>query len=237
MASAGDNNGMTRTILVIEDDPSITMGLEINLRAEGYKVILAHDGEEGLAKAREEDIDLLILDVMLPRLNGFEVLRVLRGEENEVPVLMLSARGAEMDKVMGLELGAEDYVTKPFGLAELLARVRAILRRDGKGKSARSSVFRSGVLEINVGTRQVLRDGKVVELTATEFDVLLCLVEAKGRVLSREQIQAHVWGPDHHGTTRTVDNFLLQLRAKLEEDPGEPKHLVTVRGVGYRFVP
>lgn len=237
MASPSDSNGITRTILVIEDDPSITMGLELNLRAEGYRVILAHDGEEGLAKARAEEIDLLILDVMLPRLNGFEVLRVLRGEGSEIPVLMLSARGAEMDKVMGLELGAEDYVTKPFGLAELLARVRAILRREGKGKSSRGAVIRSGVLEINADTRQVERDGKAVELTATEFDVLLCLVEAKGRVLSREQIQAHVWGPDHHGTTRTVDNFLLQLRAKLEVDPGEPKHLVTVRGVGYRFVP
>jgi len=232
-----DSNGITRTILVIEDDPSITMGLELNLHAEGYRVILAHDGEDGLAKARAEEVDLLILDVMLPRLNGFEVLRVLRGEGSEIPVLMLSARGAEMDKVMGLELGAEDYVTKPFGLAELLARVRAILRREGKGKSSRGAVIRSGVLEINADTRQVVRDGKPVELTATEFDVLLCLVEAKGRVLSREQIQSHVWGPDHHGTTRTVDNFLLQLRAKLELDPGEPKHLVTVRGVGYRFVP
>jgi two-component system, OmpR family, alkaline phosphatase synthesis response regulator PhoP len=236
VASPADNNGVTRTILVIEDDPSITMGLELNLRAEGYKVILAHDGEEGLAKARTLDVDLLILDVMLPRLNGFEVLRVLRGEGREIPVLMLSARGAEMDKVMGLELGAEDYVTKPFGLAELLARVRAILRREGKARGGRSQVFRSGELEINADTRQVLRDGKAVELTATEFDVLLCLVEAKGRVLSREQIQAHVWGPDHHGTTRTVDNFLLQLRSKLEVDPAEPKHLVTVRGVGYRFV-
>jgi len=237
LASPSDSNGVTRTILVIEDDPSITMGLELNLRAEGYRVILAHDGEEGLAKARAEEVDLLILDVMLPRLNGFEVLRVLRGEGSELPVLMLSARGAEMDKVMGLELGAEDYVTKPFGLAELLARVRAILRREGKGKSSRGAVIRSGVLEINADTRQVVRDGKPVELTATEFDVLLCLVEAKGRVLSREQIQSNVWGPDHHGTTRTVDNFLLQLRAKLEVDPGEPKHLVTVRGVGYRFVP
>jgi DNA-binding response OmpR family regulator len=238
VATAQDNgNGIARTILVVEDDPSITMGLELNLRAEGYRVVVAHDGEEGLAAARKEEIDLLILDVMLPRLNGFEVLRILRGEGSLLPVLMLSARGAEMDKVMGLELGAEDYVTKPFGLAELLARVRAILRRDGKGKSARNVVIRSGVLEINADTRQVTRDGKDVELTATEFDVLLCLVEAKGRVLSREQIQAQVWGPDHHGTTRTVDNFLLQLRSKLEFDPGEPKHLVTVRGVGYRFVP
>jgi DNA-binding response OmpR family regulator len=235
VASPSDPNGVSRTILVIEDDPSITMGLELNLQAEGFRVTLAHDGEEGLAKARQGHFDLLILDVMLPRLNGFEVLRALRAEGNDIPVLMLSARGAEIDKVMGLELGAEDYVTKPFGLAELLARVRVILRRGAKERTPRA-VFRSGVLEIDVHTRQVVRDGKEVELTATEFDVLLCLVEAKGRVLSREQIQASVWGPDHHGTTRTVDNFLLQLRAKLEIDPTEPKHLVTVRGVGYRFV-
>jgi len=236
VVTPGENNGRSRTILVIEDDPSITMGLELNLRAEGYQVMLAQDGEEGLARARQEAIDLVILDVMLPRLNGFEVLRALRREGHEVPVLMLSARGAEMDKVMGLELGAEDYVTKPFGLAELMARVRAVLRRDGRGRGERGGTFRAGALQVNRATREVSREGKKVELTATEFDVLLCLIEAKGRVLSREQIQSSVWGPDHHGTTRTVDNFLLQLRAKLEQDPSAPKHLVTVRGVGYRFV-
>ena len=155
-----------------------------------------------------------------------------------MPVFMLSARGAEVDKVMGLELGAEDYVTKPFGVAELLARVRAVLRRDAQGARRRGRDSSApGDLEINAGTREVRREGQLVELTATEFDVLFCLVEAKGSVLSREQIQAKVWGPAHHGTTRTVDNFLLQLRAKLEADPDEPKHLVTVRGVGYRFVP
>jgi DNA-binding response OmpR family regulator len=236
VASTGESNGGSRTILVVEDDPSITMGLELNLRAEGFDVVVAHDGEEGLTRARSGAVDLVILDVMLPRLNGFEVLRALRGEGNEVSVLMLSARGAEIDKVMGLELGAGDYVTKPFGVAELMARVRAILRRDGKGRPARAGVFRAGALEINPATREVKRAGDLVELTATEFDVLLCLFEAKGRVLSREQIQANVWGPDHHGTTRTVDNFLLQLRSKLEQDPADPKHLVTVRGVGYRFV-
>ena len=236
MANTSESNGSSRTILVVEDDPSITMGLELNLRAEGFDVLVAHDGEEGLARARRGGVDLMILDVMLPRLNGFEVLRALRGEGNEVSVLMLSARGAEIDKVMGLELGAGDYVTKPFGVAELMARVRAILRRDGKGRPPRGAVFRAGALEINPATREVKRAGALVELTATEFDVLLCLYEAKGRVLSREQIQANVWGPDHHGTTRTVDNFLLQLRSKLEQDPADPKHLVTVRGVGYRFV-
>jgi two-component system, OmpR family, alkaline phosphatase synthesis response regulator PhoP len=224
------------TILVIEDDASITMGLELNLVAEGFRVLLAQDGESGLELARRPDVDLMILDVMLPKLNGFELLRVLRGEGNELPVMMLSARGAEMDKVMGLELGAEDYVTKPFGLAELLARVRAILRRNGKIKSERDQVLRTGDLEINVATHEVRRASHLVDLTATEFDVLLCLVEAQGRVLSREEIQAEVWGPGHHGTTRTVDNFILQLRAKLEDEPTDPKHLVTVRGVGYRFV-
>lgn len=225
-----------RTVLVVEDDPNITMGLEMNLAAEGYRVIVAHDGEDGLVKARSH-VDLVILDVMLPRLNGFELLRTLRAEGNRVPVLMLSARGAEMDKVMGLELGAEDYVTKPFGLAELLARVRAVLRRNQLVQDPVGEVMRAGDIVIDRATREVTRGGQPVTLTATEFDVLRCLVEARGRVLSREQIQEQVWGVGHHGTTRTIDNFLLQLRAKLEGDPANPRHLVTVRGVGYRFVP
>jgi DNA-binding response OmpR family regulator len=237
MIAGTANSGVAPlTILVVEDDPSITMGLEMNLAAEGYRVIMAQDGEEGLTRAREPGIALVILDVMLPKLNGFELLRTLRREGRDVPVLMLSARGAEVDKVMGLELGAEDYVTKPFGVAELLARVRAVLRRDAKGRGQTNDLLRAGGLEINAATREVTREGRLVELTATEFDVLSCLVEARGRVLSREQIQAKVWGPGHHGTTRTVDNFLLQLRAKLEEDPANPRYLITVRGVGYRFV-
>jgi len=235
MAAQDKTNGNGRTVLVVEDDPSITMGLEMNLAAEGYRVLLAHDGETGLTMARRPDIDLVILDVMLPRLNGFEVVRSLRAERKTVPILMLSARGAEMDKVMGLELGAEDYVTKPFGLAELLARVRALLRREERARAAQG-VVRVGDLAIDPGTREVHRRGERIELTATEFDVLLCLVEARGRVLSREQIQQKVWGLGHHGTPRTIDNFVLQLRAKLEDDPARPKHLVTVRGVGYRFV-
>ncbi len=222
-------------MLVVEDDESISMGLEMNLGAEGYRVILAGDGESGLALARGPDIDLVILDVMLPRLNGFELLRVLRNERRTVPVIMLSARGAEMDKVMGLEIGAEDYITKPFSLAEMLARVKAVLRRDAIARGDAIAI-RAGELEIDAGTREVRRGAAPVELTATEFDVLLCLVEAGGRVLSRDQIQAKVWGPAHHGTPRTIDNFILQLRAKLETEPTDPRHIVTVRGVGYRFV-
>ena len=226
---------MKKTVLVVEDDESIALGLEMNLGAEGYRVLTAADGETGLTLARAGDIDLLILDVMLPKLNGFELLRTLRSERRTMPIMMLSARGAEMDKVMGLELGAEDYITKPFSLAELLARVKAVLRRDAIARGDKAEL-RAGDLAINAATREVRRSGAPVELTATEFDVLLCLVEAGGRVLSREQIQSRVWGPTHHGTPRTIDNFILQLRAKLEDDPTAPRHIVTVRGVGYRFV-
>ena len=229
-------NANGKHILIIEDDDSICLGLRMNLEAEGYTVSVAMDGEDGLSRIRTETFDLVILDVMLPKVNGFEIVRQLRGEGRHLPVVMLSARGAEMDKVMGLELGAEDYITKPFGLAELLARVKAVLRRDAIARGTSDAVIRTGQLEIDPTTRQVRRDREPVPLTATEFDVLWCLVEASGRVLSREQILSRVWGPDHHGTLRTIDNFLLQLRNKLEQNPAEPAHLITVRGVGYRFL-
>ncbi len=233
-AKESKNGG--KHILVVEDDASISLGLRMNLEAEGYAVDVAEDGERGLSLAREGNADLIILDVMLPKLNGLEVLRALRNEGQTLPIIMLSARGAEMDKVVGLELGAEDYITKPFGLAELLARVKAVLRRDAMSRSEpNTDIVRFGDVEVRRATRQVLRAGALVELTATEFDVLWCLVGAGGRVLTREEILAHVWGPSHHGTVRTIDNFLLQLRAKLEADPQEPRHLLTVRGVGYRL--
>ncbi|HLV66470.1 MAG TPA: response regulator transcription factor [Polyangiaceae bacterium] len=230
----GTSNGR-KHILIVEDDESITLGLEMNLRAEGYEVSVAFDGEAGLARALAGGIDLAIVDVMLPKVNGFELVRALRARGETVPIVMLSARGAEMDKVMGLELGAEDYITKPFGLAELLARVKAVLRRDGIARSKGEGVVRAGELEINAATREVFREGEPVSLTATEFDVLWCLVEASNRALSREEILKQVWGEGHHGTLRTIDNFVLQLRNKLERDPTEPRYLLTVRGVGYRF--
>jgi DNA-binding response OmpR family regulator len=222
-------------ILIVEDDESISLGLRMNLEAEGYDVDVAIEGEDGLSRALSGTNDLLILDVMLPKVNGFEVVRKLRAAGSTVPVIMLSARGAEMDKVMGLELGAEDYITKPFSLAELLARVKAVLRRDNISRKQADVVVRAGEMLIDSSTRQVTRAGALVELTATEFDVLWCLVEAQGRVLSREEILSQVWGAGHHGTLRTIDNFLLQLRSKLERDSAEPEHLLTVRGVGYRF--
>ena len=232
------NQAQTK-VLIVEDDESISLGLKMNLEAEGYTVETEIDGERGLRHAEAGAVDLIILDVMLPRENGFEVLRRLREAGNHTPVIMLSARGAETEKVMGLELGAEDYITKPFGLAELLARVRAVLRRGQlvhpKPNETPTSVI-AGNLNIDSGTREVHKNGELVSLTATEFDVLWCLVEADGQVLSRQDIQSKVWGPEHHGTLRTIDNFLLQLRSKLEDDPGAPNHLLTVRGVGYRFL-
>ena len=227
--------GDSKSILIVEDDVSIADGLRLNLAAEGYEVQVAVDGEQGLAQARSRVFDLVIMDVMLPRLNGFEVVRSLRAEGYVTPIIMLSARGAELDKVMGLELGAEDYITKPFGLAEFLARVKAVLRRDAIARRHPGTVVRMGPIEIDAATRQVMYAGRAVELTATEFDVLWCLCEAHGRVLSRDQIRDRVWGPGHHGTKRTIDNFILQLRSKLEEDPTDPRHLLTVRGVGYRL--
>lgn len=225
-----------KRVLVVEDDPSIAIGLRINLESEGYIVDLAEDGETGLDLARNASPDLIVLDVMLPKRNGLEVLHDLRAEGRTMPIIILSAKAGEMDKVAGLELGAEDYVAKPFSLAELLARVRAALRR---GHAAPQVAPRRGILfgdvEVDVAARNVKRAGEPVEMTAREFDVLVCLVNERGRVLSRDDIFRRVWGPKHHGTPRTVDNFIQQLRAKLEVDPQEPVYIQTVRGVGYRF--
>jgi DNA-binding response OmpR family regulator len=226
-----------KRVLVVEDDPSIAIGLRINLESEGYVVNLAEDGEAGLDMARTLAPDLIVLDVMLPKRNGLEVLHDLRAEGRTMPIIILSAKAGEMDKVAGLELGAEDYVAKPFSLAELLARVRAALRR---GHAAPPPPERRpgivfGDVEVDVAARNVKRAGEPVEMTAREFDVLVCLVNERGRVLSRDDIFRRVWGPKHHGTPRTVDNFIQQLRAKLEVDPQEPAYIQTVRGVGYRF--
>jgi DNA-binding response OmpR family regulator len=224
-----------RRVLVVEDDPSIMLGLRINLEAEGYVVAAAEDGERGLALVRSEPPDLVILDVMLPKLNGFQVLQTMRREGFAMPIIVLSARTGEMDKVTGLELGAEDYVAKPFSLAELLARVRAALRRGPRLADPPRTAHKFGDVHIDVSARTVTRANEPVELTATEFDMLVCLVEARGVALSREAIFARVWGPNHHGTPRTIDNFVQQLRAKLEPDPQRPRYVLTVRGVGYRF--
>jgi DNA-binding response OmpR family regulator len=221
-------------ILLVEDDTSIVIGLRMNLEREGYEVELAEDGDTALERVREGDFDLVLLDVMLPKRNGYEVLDALRKEGNLTPVLMLSARSAEMDKVMGLDLGADDYIPKPFSVAELLARVRAGLRR-GRAQAESNAMWRMREIEIDPERHQVRKAGRDVELTAKEFEVLMLLKRASGRVLSRQAIFDRVWGDSHHGTLRTIDNFISQLRSKLEDDPASPRHLLTVRGVGYRL--
>jgi DNA-binding response OmpR family regulator len=226
-------------ILVIEDDPSILRGLDLNLAMEGYKVRTASDGEEGLRIARTERPDLLIVDVMLPRLGGLELIRELRKEDPDMPILILSAKGQEADKVAGLALGADDYVVKPFGLKELIARIDAALRRrrasGATGPDRRLKHF--GQVELDLGERRVTVDGQVVILTAREFDLLAFFVAHPGRVYSREQLTRAVWGSLYIGTERTVDNFVARLRAHIQDDADHPRFLETVRGVGYRFNP
>lgn len=220
------------TILLIEDDPSILKGLTMNLRFEGYQVQVAEDGERGLELALQKP-SLIILDIMLPRMNGYEVLRKLRGRGIDVPVIMLTAKGTEIDKSLGLDLGADDYVTKPFGLKELLSRIKAVLRRLKRLEPA-EEVHHFGDVQVNLVSREVLRDGIPVTLSFKELELLRYFLKQAGQALPRERILQAVWGADYEGTDRTVDNFIQKLREKLD-NPDAPQHFLTVRGVGYRF--
>jgi DNA-binding response OmpR family regulator len=224
-----------KRILVIEDEPQMLLGLRDNLELEGYEVATASDGDEGLAKAASFQPDLVILDVMLPRKNGFEVCRELRARSNATPVVMLTARNQETDKVLGLELGADDYVTKPFSITELLARVRAVLRRAGSRPPA-ADVYRIGDLEIDFRVHQARRGKQRVEFTAREFELLRYFVTHIGQVVTREQILNEVWGYEEFPTTRTIDNFVAKLRQKIERAPHAPEHILTIHGSGYKFV-
>jgi DNA-binding response OmpR family regulator len=230
---------MGEKIVVIEDDPSILRGLQLNLGMEGYLVRSAPDGETGLALARTEKPDLVVVDVMLPRLGGLEVVRELRREDPELPVLILSAKGQESDKVAGLRLGADDYIVKPFGLKELLARIDALLRRRrARGETGPSRALkRAGDVELDLEARTARAQGRSLELTSREFDLLAWFVTHPERVFSREQLMEAVWGSRYFGTVRTVDNFIARLRAHIGDDAEHPRHLETVRGVGYRFNP
>jgi len=226
---------VAETILIVEDDPSILRGLQMNLSLEGFRLVAAHDGDEGLRFARSHKPDLIVLDLMLPKMSGLDVIRTLRAEDPDTPILVLSAKDQEGDKVLALSLGADDYMTKPFGLAELIARIRASLRRKRRRQTGAATTF--GDVTLDLEGRRVLVGGKELETTAREFDLLRFFHAHPGVAFSREQLMQQVWGPDHFGTARTVDNFVARLRAKIEDDPDEPHHIETVRGVGYRFNP
>jgi DNA-binding response OmpR family regulator len=220
-------------ILVVEDDLAILTGLSMNLRFEGYEVLQAQDGRQGLQRALDDAPDLLVLDVMLPELNGFEVLKELRQRGRDTPVVVLSAKGAEMDKILGLNLGADDYVVKPFGLQELLARIKAVLRRRYPPAGTPPVTF--GTVVVDMEAKTVSRDGLLVEFTAQEFKLLAHFLAYPGRTFSREDLLRAAWGFGYEGSARTVDNFMRNLRLKLEPDPEEPRYFLTVRGLGYRF--
>ena len=224
-----------KRILVVEDNPDLAYGLRNNLEIEGYDVDVVEDGTQGLARARVGGPDLIILDLMLPGMDGYRVLRALRDEGRRMPILILTARGEEADKVRGLRLGADDYVTKPFGVLELLARVEALLRRTAPPGDGAGPPERFGVIEVIPASRSVLKSGKPVPLTPKEFDLLLALLHRQGAVATRMELLTEVWGYSAAVLSRTVDTHVAELRRKLESDPAAPKHILTVRKAGYRL--
>jgi two-component system, OmpR family, alkaline phosphatase synthesis response regulator PhoP len=223
-------------VLIVEDNHSLAFGLRNNLEIEGYQVNVADDGPSGLAAARTLEPDLIVLDLMIPGMDGYRVLRQLREDGLTMPVLILTAKGEEADKVLGFRLGADDYVTKPFGVLELLARVQALLRRSRPaGGGAGQPMHRFGDVEVEIPTRSVRRNGEPVALTPMEFDLLVALLRRHGAVASRLDLLKEVWGHSSAVLTRTVDTHVGELRRKLETDPATPRHILTVRKAGYRL--
>jgi DNA-binding response OmpR family regulator len=224
------------TVLAIEDDPAILRGLSDNLRFEGYEVVTATDGESGYHLQRERKPDLIVLDLMLPRMSGLEFCRKLRGEGIQTPILMLTARSEEPDRVLGLDLGADDYVTKPFSVRELMARVRALLRRS-QPQNGLPDELKFGAVAIDFRRYEAKCNGEPVEMTRKEFAILRYLASRAGEVVSRDDLLNEVWGYESYPASRTVDNHVAGLRAKLERNSSEPEHIKTVHGVGYKFIP
>ncbi|HYN82921.1 MAG TPA: response regulator transcription factor [Gemmatimonadaceae bacterium] len=224
-------------ILVVEDERNLALGLRANLEVEGHEVTVAHTGEAALAEAAAHTPDVVILDLMLPGIDGYEVLSTLRARGVDAPVLILSARAEEIDRVRGFRAGADDYVTKPFGVMELMLRVQALLRRANVTTSAARTVWKIGDVEVDATRRVVRRGGEEVSLTPRAFELLLALLGDADRPLTRHELLRTVWGYDNSVTTRTVDAHIAELRRKLERDASEPRHILTVHKVGYRLRP
>ena len=226
-------------ILIVEDEPQMRMGLRDNLEFEGYTVDTAEDGRVGLEKILENPYDLILLDVMMPHLSGFDVCKKAREKGIRTPVIMLTAKGEEIDKVLGLELGADDYITKPFSLRELLARIKAVLRRAGEAGNApeASGEVTIGNLTVDFSTYDAYMDERAEPMSHKEFELLKYLWQHQGQTVSREELLNEVWGYEEFPTTRTVDNFILKLRKRIESDPARPRFILTVHGIGYKLVP
>ena len=232
--SSASTNGKRTRILIVEDEPAMLAGLRDNFEYEGYEVLSAADGAEGLEKALADEPDLVVLDVMMPRMSGLDVCKQLKVKKPQLPIIMLTARGQEIDKVVGLELGADDYVTKPFSIRELMARVKAVLRRISPSTPA--EVYRFSDVEVNVRSNEVLRGGQRIELSAKEFALLAYFIAHPAETLSRDRLLDAVWGYENYPNTRTVDTHIVHLRQKLEPNPEEPRFILTVHGTGYKFV-
>lgn len=231
---------MDKKLLIVEDEKSIIDILSFNLRREGYETIEAMDGETGLALAKSDNPDLILLDVMLPKLDGFEVCRKLREQGATTPVIMLTAREEESDKILGLEIGADDYITKPFSMRELLARIKANIRRSKMEESAAGSLREGGQivagdLRIDLGRLEVLKNEKPLDLTQREFELIRFLASSPNKVFSREELMEKVWNYEFYGDIRTVDVTIRRLREKVEDDPANPRYIITRRGAGYMF--
>jgi DNA-binding response OmpR family regulator len=226
--------GKRARILIVEDEPAMVAGLRDNFEYEGYEVISAVDGVEGLDRALSESPDLVVLDVMMPRMSGLDVCKQLKLKQPALPIIMLTARGQEIDKVVGLELGADDYVTKPFSIRELMARVKAVLRRAAPPPPP--DIYRFSDVEVNVRSNEVLRNGSRIELSAKEFALLAYFCAHPAETLSRDRLLDAVWGYENYPNTRTVDTHIVHLRQKLEPNPEEPRFILTVHGTGYKFV-
>ena len=222
--------------MIIEDEEDLVKGLKLNLADEEYEVDWASDGLEGLRKALQETPDLIILDIMLPEKDGLEVCRELRQKNIGIPIIMLTAKGEEVDKVVGLEIGADDYITKPFSVRELLARLKAHLRRAEREVNTLASIYSFNDIEIDFAHFKARRKGKELDLTSTEMDILKYLIAHRGEVVTRDDLLDKIWGYDSYPTTRTIDNHILKLRKKIEEDPAHPRYILSVYGGGYRFV-
>ena len=222
-------------ILVVEDDEAIVLGLEENLKFAGYEVVVARNGNEAVTAVERHTPDLILLDIMLPGMSGYEVCRKLRGDGIDTPVVMVTARQDEFDKVHGFEVGADDYVTKPFSINELLARVKAVLSR-GRKRTAGEESFEFGECRLDCAARILTRKGREITLTRTEFDLLAYFCRNEGKALSRDKVMSDVWGTEYFGTQRTLDSFVASLRSKIEKKSGKPRHILTVHGVGYKFV-
>jgi DNA-binding response OmpR family regulator len=226
---------MNKKILIVEDEQDMVTGLKFNLEARDYVVIAANDGETGYQKALAEKPDLVILDLMLPRLNGYEVCKLLKKEIPDLPIIMLTAKSQEAEIVTGLELGADDYITKPFSVLELLARMNALFRRMAPG-SGIQEIHRFGDLEINFKKYYARKEGKSLKLSPREYELLRCFIERQGEIVTREELLKQIWGYESYPDTRTVDAHIAKLRHKIEDNPEVPKLIVTVHGMGYKFL-